>query len=174
MLIRKCYDKLSIELPEDGFYFVNNDRCYKLTGELIEEIYYSFSKSKSCFKTLMQNYKKFADKFECTHTSVKHLLNCFYKLYKTGYYENIDNFKWLLSVIDNSNDVFIEELCINVFIKTGFIDSFGKEVFENDVLIGDNTRYTVVRDKKGDAYLVTSDGDMIPAHAHLIKFMIKE
>lgn len=161
-------------LPEDDFYYVYNGKCYRLTGELADELYYSFIKSKSSFKTLMKNYKSFADRFGYTHSCVKHLLNCFYKLYKFGYYDNDANFEWFLSVVNKSNEIYVESIPVGVFISTGFKDFSDNEVFENDVLIDNGIRYTVIIDSNGIPYLMTSDGAVLLADSQMIKTMIKE
>lgn len=101
MIIRN--NDVDITLPNDGIYFIDNNKCYKLSGKIIDIIYESFITSKTSYKRLLSNYKDVASRCKCTNTCAKSVLSAFYKVYKADYYSNEDNFNWFKSTIIKSN-----------------------------------------------------------------------
>lgn len=137
LFIRRVGARFKTEPPEDGFYFVFNHQCYKLTGDFIHNIYEVFMQGPQAFEKYRKTLKTVAPKYGCGAYYATRLWSCINKIYTPGYYESIGNANWFIEVINKSPIVKLEMIS-SVDYPTGYKDGNDMFLYENDLVIDAN------------------------------------
>lgn len=137
LFIRREGARIKEEPPEDGFYFVFNHHCYKLTGDFIQNIYEVFMQGPLAFERYRKTLKTIVHKYNCGAYYATRVWSCINKVFIPEYYEPIGNANWFIEILNKSPVVGLKMLN-TVEYPTGYKDRNNNILYENDLVVDCN------------------------------------
>lgn len=134
MFVRRVGARIANEPPEDGFYFVINRQCYKLTGDFIEKFYNAFIDGQKAYNKFRGTLKTIAPQYNCGAYYATRIWSCINKIFIPDYYEDISNANWLIEMISKTPAISLELMDVGVDYPTGYKDKEGTPLYENDLV----------------------------------------